>query len=99
MIFEEKYTPEYKDHCGHTEGSYIGSFKDCRDKWYDIYVYDTRLNDESQDVCIRYGNEGHEYISPGSLLTVIQCRNSDIYDNALEIILKKGKISFVLNRD
>jgi hypothetical protein len=94
-LHKQKNKPEFPDDCGHPKGSYVGSIQDWQKKWYDIYVYTSETNKYSQDVCIRYGKQGGEYMSPGSLLTVIEMhRQSEVYELALHMILKKGKILF-----
>ncbi len=61
--------PYFTNHCSHD--GYIGSMETrsadgCSEvcKRYDIYVW-TKYNEDR--LCIRYGSEGHEYISPGTL--------------------------------
>jgi len=96
-LHKQKYKPEFHDHCNHVQGSYVGSITDLEGKWYDIYVYKSEINKDSQDVCIRYGDEGSQYISPGSILNVISCLRADneIYELAIHIILKHGTIEFI----
>ena len=52
------------DGCLHSEGSYIGSFSINNEK-YDLYYFPS--TEHGMEVCIRYGQEGHEYLSPGSM--------------------------------
>jgi hypothetical protein len=93
-LHKQKDKPEFKDDCNHPEGSYIGSIQDWDKKWYDVYVYSSETNKHSQDVCIRYGKEDHEYISPGSLLNVLDTK-SEIYELAAHVILKHGTVEFI----
>ena len=69
------------DHCDHEKqhpGSYQGSFQrkvplgeQCIQ--YDVYFYPTNHGSRyEKDICIRYGSEGHEYISPGPIEHVEQ---------------------------
>lgn len=72
-------TPHWIDHCEHPPESFVCSFTIVRPfkpqvigasleykvSHYDLYLYPTELH--GVDVCIRYGNECSEYISPGSL--------------------------------
>jgi len=62
---QQRYFP---DHCNHDESEYVGSVSYFRRVGelvlLDVYVWS---NSRGQDVCIRYGDEGHQYISAGSL--------------------------------
>ena len=101
-MYEQKDTPHWECHCGHPEGSYVGSILSInhalKEEWLDVYVYIGALG--NQDVCIRFGNEGSEYHSPGSILNVIRYGkelNHKPYDLALHLIRKHGQILFVRN--
>jgi len=48
------------DGCNHGEECYVGT-TDC----YDVYIFTEERH--GQKVCIRYGDDGHQYISPGRL--------------------------------
>jgi len=93
-LHKQQCKPVFHDRCNHVQGSYVGSITDLEGKWYDIYVYKSTLNKNSQDVCIRYGEEDYEYISPGSLLNVLKC-SGEIYELATYVILKHGTIEFI----
>jgi hypothetical protein len=93
-LHKQQYKPVFHDSCNHLQGSYVGSITDLEGKWYDIYVYKSTVNKKSQDVCIRYGKEDHEYISPGSLLNVLDTK-SEIYELAAHVILKHGTVEFI----
>jgi hypothetical protein len=58
-------TPIFENHCNHSKESYVGSF--FFDGWHDVYVFPNPRYDKIGEVCIRYGNEGSEYISPGGI--------------------------------
>jgi hypothetical protein len=94
-LHKQQYKPVFHDHCNHLQGSYVGSITDLEGKWYDIYVYKATLNKNSQDVCIRYGEEDSQYISPGSLLNVLDNLKSEVYELAAHVILKHGTIEFI----
>lgn len=101
-MHKQKETPEYKDHCSHPGGSYVGSILTINhnhdEEWLDIYVYEDSF--DGQSVCIRYGADGAHYISAGSILQVIQLgmrRKSDAYEYALHVIRKHGVITFIRN--
>lgn len=71
----KKYKMEraFQDRCEHPDESFIGSIE----YWYgvgkvgkaDIYVFEDTYG--HQDVCIRTGDEGGDYISPGTVLDVM----------------------------
>ena len=59
----------FTDHCEHGEDAYVGSFTHMNNT-YDVYTYTPEGHGygvEETHACIRYGNEGHEYLSPGPL--------------------------------
>lgn len=63
-------TPYWPDLCGHTRPNdrFLGSFI-VDDDVYDVFVYqDNALSAPKPDmhVCIRYGDEDSQYISPGN---------------------------------
>ena len=96
--------------CGHSNEQYIGSFaheefipgstknwhshNSLRREVLDVYVFSQYDGDA---VCIRYGAEGSEYYSPGSLHQFIQTagrHDHDMYARALKLILEKGTIKW-----
>jgi len=98
QLHKQKDTPEYEDHCGHPDGSYIGSIQwqnhNHDDEWLDIYIYEDRVDKTS--ICIRFGKEDFEYMSHGSIQNII-CSQSEDSKLALHVMEKKGKITFVRN--
>jgi hypothetical protein len=63
-------SPYWPDLCGHTRprDRFLGTF-DLGNEVYDVFVYqDNALNSPKPDmhVCIRYGDEDSQYISPGN---------------------------------
>lgn len=62
---QHKAEPLFADHCGHSRCSYVGRLS------HDGVVYDLYI--EGLNVCLRYGNEGREYVSY-SLRDLVQCR-------------------------
>lgn len=92
-----------REGCGHSNEQYIGSFtheefvpasKKIRREVLDVYVFPQYDGD---GVCIRYGHEGSEYYSPGSLHQFIQTagqHDHDMYARALRLILEKGTIKW-----
>ena len=101
-MHNQKETPEHIDQCDHPKGSFVGSIQhlnhEHKEEWLDVYVYEDKIDGTS--VCIRYGSEGSQYISPGSIFNVIQSgmqRRGDAYELAFHVIKKHGKITFVRN--
>jgi len=86
--------PVWPERCGH--GGYVCSFEyrptiDRVDK-YDLYVFD---QPSGQEVCLRYGEEGHEYCSPGPIHQVCSLTNiDDKYRRVIALLLKYGKIKW-----
>jgi len=89
--------------CQHLHQYYVGSFVHeelvlgstmPRVEKLDIYVFPQSGGDT---VCIRYGDEGHQYYSPGSLIQFIQTASlpgHTMYKDALQLIRTKGKIRY-----
>jgi hypothetical protein len=90
--------PHWLEACGH--GGYVGTIwpidsrLDANGKRVtfrqilDVYVFDQSCG---QSLCLRYGDQGHEYISPGPLVEFIQ-RNS--YPDVVKLLMAKGKITW-----
>lgn len=89
--------------CQHKDEHYVGSFTHeelvlgstmPRIEFLDVYVFPQR---EGHTVCIRYGDEGSEYYSPGPLYQFIQTASLPghvMYKDALQLILAKGTIKY-----
>jgi len=88
--------PRWVDVCNHDKSTYLCSFACYNfkkgksvEELYDFYLFKDRLRFASQSVCLRYGNEGHEYISPGSLLDFIKTASRvNTYSNPYFLGLK-----------
>jgi hypothetical protein len=53
--------PIYEDKCGHTSASYQGTCIESLNGYtVDVYVFEDSIG---LNVCLRYGNEAHEYYS------------------------------------
>jgi hypothetical protein len=90
-------TPYWKDSCEHGPENYVCSFTTLDHIGKKVEHFDLYLFAESfygTEVCIRYGNEGHEYISPGGLLQFIRTAGqhtfSSAYRKAAEILIDRG---------
>ena len=98
--------PAWSDGCEHGAEYYVASFevpRACRhnktyvEEKFDLYLFpDPHYGTE---VCIRYGNEDSEYISPGGLGEFLQQANAtwhysraDIYHYAAKFLLAFGKV-------
>lgn len=78
------------NNCGHD--GYIDSFT-YLNHTYDLYVFD-----DDQEICIRYGNENNEYISPGNLNQLILSSFIDpIKQKAIATLINNGKLVFNVN--
>lgn len=98
--------PIYTDSCEHGPECYVCSIREFRHPhnketeagkytYYDLYLFPQKHY--GMEVCIRYGNEGSEYISPGSLMEFLAHANTtyhftarDVYYLAAQIIRNKG---------
>jgi len=95
-MYKQKDKPQFKDHCNHPDNSYIGSIQDVDGNWLDIYVYKDATMKETT-VCIRFGDEGQEYYSPGNIVNVITSKFNP-YFLAMCVINKKGRITYERNK-
>lgn len=87
--------PTHTDHCGHDASEYVATFtyleSPSTSERYDLYVYDNPS--WGQEVCLRYGSEGHEYCSPGRLVDFVMLAGRiPLYSKALEVLLKHGAV-------
>ena len=77
--------PKFHDHCDHSDAAFVQTLShDGQD--YDVYAY-VPHGAQEVNVCLRYGSEGHEYLSPGSLRYVQRfAEGSALYANALQCV-------------
>lgn len=59
----------------------------------DVYCFDNGHN--KQEFCLRFGDEGHEYYSPGGLENIISARDLGRYNATLIILKEYGTFQFV----
>ena len=81
----------YSNKCEHRQHEFLGCVKQIEPdrsdgaifdpdnavmvvKKYDVYVHEGDLG--GANVCIRYGDEGHEYVSPGTVLDFLASENN-----------------------
>ena len=92
--------PIWPNGCEHEEGTYVASFeifnfKQNKIDKYDLYLFQDR-GSKCQHVCIRYGKEGSEYISPGDLGGFL-ARSDGVYEpyaTAVRILLHYGNVEW-----
>jgi hypothetical protein len=88
--------PVWPDGCEHEAESYVASFQVCRSldrlDRYDLYVF--RHKRYAQEVCIRYGKECSQYISPGSLGEFLTRNQHEPYTTAIRILLHFGRVTW-----
>jgi len=92
--------PKYTNHCKHDKESFIKTIEviekvngEWKENKYDVYVF----NDKTfgPEVCIRYGNEPSEYMSPGPLLDFAKrAHGLEVYERAFQAIRKNGIITY-----
>lgn len=86
--------PVWPELCGH--GGYVCSFEyiprmNHVDK-YDLYVFD---QPDGQEICLRFGKEGSEYCSSGSLRKTCELAAMDEkYRRAVNLLLKHGVLKW-----
>lgn len=99
--------PVWKNECHHPPKSYIGSFRvfsrGSKFEEYDLYIFD---DPGRQGVCIRAGDDGPDYMSPGEPVNVIKRMVAlsgaedklvlcPVYAAAAEMLLKLGVFKWV----
>ena len=85
--------PKFEDHCLHGTESYVGSLTDEDEAVYDVYVYESDIYGPPGEphVCLRYGDEGADYLSPGPLSDVKRLGlKSRLYFMAYEMVMGAG---------
>lgn len=89
--------PVYTNHCNHADHEFIGTIEAHQPspnrtfKLYDVYVYAEGYH--GHEVCIRYGNEGYQYMSPGPIHYLAKM-GSPVHKKALELICEKGRFIY-----
>lgn len=81
--------------CNHSSEDYVGSFE--IEKWsqelnaisrYDVHFCLSGIN--QNEVCIRYGNDSHQYIGTGNIGNLVRAVcDGIVYRQALIMILEK----------
>jgi hypothetical protein len=85
--------PHFPNCCNHPEGTFVAPFE-FEGRKYDIYVYPGDAIPRPH-VCMRYGDERHEYISPGPLDVFLQSSYaSALYRDAVRVLLNHGTIEW-----
>ncbi len=85
---------KFKNRCGHLAEEYVGTISDVEkvngewmERFYDVYVFaDKHFGHE---VCIRYGNEPSEYLSPGTIDMMVRSTR-EIYRKTMSLIEEQG---------
>jgi len=97
--------PVWHDGCQHDKDSFVASFellnhKQKRMNKYDLYLFQD-IGSGRQHVCIRYGNEEGEYISPGHLGGFLTRSNGtyEPYATAIRILLSYGDVEWKLKKE
>ena len=96
QLYKQYYATGYwRNTCEHNPNEYIGSFT-IDTKKYDVYYFKSTSSCFSwngKEVCIRYGNEDYEYISPGSMeaikSVITRFPYESVYTTAYSMILNK----------
>lgn len=94
--------PHYENHCNHADEEFVGTMEivnKIKDQYvtskFDVYVFADSY--EGHHVCVRYGNEPEEYLSPGHVTNIAKSER-EIYQGALRLILEKGRFIYEKRR-
>ena len=102
MAIYEEYTLKkyWTNHCNHKEDAYVCSYETIElvggtarylEHKIDMYVYDGDLGTE---ICLRYGNEPHEYMSAGTFPMVCWSKQ-EVKKKAIKLLERLGDITWV----
>jgi len=96
--------PVWRDGCNHDTDHYICSFSVIEmrngipvESPYDLYLYPASFGRSNMDthVCIRFGQEDSEYLSPTSVIQLALNAHVDpVYMAAVKLIAHKGVLNF-----
>ncbi|KKN09792.1 hypothetical protein LCGC14_1043000 [marine sediment metagenome] len=96
--------PLFVDDCKHGKDCYVGTVEVVHRRGaelarYDVYVFDDRIL--GPEVCLRFGDEGGEYVSPGRVADFVKtagCHWAEGYQTeytaALELLMARGQIGW-----
>ena len=101
-LYEKTTIPYWPEHCGH--GGYLFSFtsystSEAPDEIIDVYCWD---NNGRQEFCLRFGDGGGDYRSPGGIESILSsaARGFGPYTACKELLKLVGDVRFcVLNPD
>ena len=98
--------PYWTDHCTHGHDTYVASFihwtlgeEGEKHAKVDIYIFPDDYY--GHEICLRYGDDGPEYLSPTGLVPFISSAARDhngLYAKALEVLQRHGKIKWERNK-
>jgi hypothetical protein len=103
IIGLDESSPHWHDACEHGAENLVGSFRIVsnqgdafRLKKYDLYVF---TEHGRQEICIRYGDEPGDYISPGTPKDFVQTAclfrvTQPVYWRAWEILQATGNLKW-----
>jgi len=83
--------------CNHKDNEFIGTIHVYEGvligwKYYDVYVYEDKY--EGHNICLRYGNEPEEYLSPSTLIMAL-LSSREQYKVAAKLISERGYFKYV----
>ena len=97
----------WTDHCQHGPACYVDSFiyyertatGEHKSK-IDIYIFADSYY--GHEICLRYGEQASDYLSPTGLAVFIRSAghgSAGLYSKALEVLLRRGKIKWERNEN
>jgi|ADurb_Ile_03_Slu_FD_contig_121_144313_length_3908_multi_3_in_0_out_0_7 hypothetical protein len=92
----------FNNTCNHAPDEFVGTLElvetrveDGKKKlvvaFYDVFVCQSKT--DGHFICIRYGNEGPEYLSPGTICSLL-LSSGELYRRAAGLIMKKGFFTY-----
>ena len=100
ILYEKTTTPYWPEHCGH--GGYLFSFiavhpGERPDELIDVYCWDHIGG--RQEFCLRFGDEGGDYMSPGEVKDILTSANRGFrpYLECYKLLMQVGDIRFVIS--
>jgi len=91
--------PRFINHCKHSEEDFVGTVKvrgigerKAQYVYYDVYVYPHK--EHGHAICLRYGNDGPDYISDLRVWNLAGLLSDTIYIPVLLLLNKSGRFFY-----
>lgn len=92
--------PVWKDTCGHSKESYVGTFTSIiqtnnppgiQSLTIDLYLFESK---RGQSACLRFGDGPSDYFAPGPFINLFNTRAREEYADAVQMLQEKGEVKW-----